>query len=238
MFICEQREGKKFLDNITIIIYFLFLRKSNNKGNKMNYELFRQAFEDRILIPTNDILKRFPDFDTHRLTEWQDKGYIQKVINRFYVWQKKPLDDYKLPFIANRIYTPSYISLKSALRWYNFIPEGVFQQFSVTTRKTKNIETPIGDFRYKNVNPNLFFGYYPVKPERGGFLIAEPEKALLDNFYLYPQIKDELDIDGLRLNYDQIVESCSIEKLHLYTEAFDNKRVSKLSKILIQKLGQ
>ena len=53
----------------------------------MNYESFRQTFENRTLIPPNDILKRFPDFDTHRLTEWQEKGYIQKVINRFYTWQ-------------------------------------------------------------------------------------------------------------------------------------------------------
>lgn len=87
------------------------------------------------------------DFNSHRLSDWQNKGYIQKVINRFYTWPNKPLDESQIAFIANRIDTPSYISLKSALRWYNFIPEGVFQQFSVTTRKTKDFETPIGDFR-------------------------------------------------------------------------------------------
>jgi predicted transcriptional regulator of viral defense system len=202
----------------------------------MNYETFRQAFDGRVIIPTNDIIKRFPEFDTHRLTEWQSKGYLQKVINRFYAWSNKPLDEYQLAFIANRIYSPSYISLKSALRWYNFIPEGVFQQFSITTRKTKDFETSIGDFRYKNVDTKLFFGYYPMKPERGGFLIAEPEKALLDSFYLYPKLKDELDLDGLRLNYDEINSLCSIEKLKAYCEAFNNKRVSHLTKILIKEL--
>ena len=202
----------------------------------MNFETFRQAFENRTIIPTNDIIKRFPDFDTHRLTQWQHKGYIQKIINRFYTWPNKPLDDYKLALIANRIYAPSYISLKSALRWYYFIPEGVFQQFSVTTRKTKDFDTLIGGFRYKNVNPTLFFGYYPVPPERGGFLLAEPEKALLDTFYLYPQIKDRLDIEGLRLNYDEIAALCSIQKLEHYAYIFDNRRVYSLISIIIQAL--
>jgi hypothetical protein len=204
----------------------------------MNFETFRQTFGNRTLIPTNDIIKRFPDFDTHRLTEWQQKGYLQKVINRFYTWQRNPLDENKLSSVANRIYTPSYISLKSALRWYNFIPEGVFQYFSVSTRKTKEFSTPIGDFRFKQLNSKLFFGYYPVIPERGGFLIAEPEKALLDTFYLYPYLKDDLDLAGLRLNYGEIRLTCDIEKLKLYTQIYNNKRVSKLISILLAQVSQ
>ncbi len=189
-----------------------------------------------MLLSTNDIFKRFPDFDTRRLNEWQQKGYIQKVINRYYTWRHQRLDESQHALIANRIYMPSYISLKSALRWYNFIPEGVYQPFSVTTNKTRDFATPLGDFRYKHVKPALFFGYYPVAPERGNFLIAEPEKALLDNFYLYPHIRDDLDLDGLRLNYDEIAMNFSLEKFKLYTQAFGNRRVSKLSHLLIEKL--
>ena len=50
----------------------------------MNYEVFRQTFEGRTLISTNDILKRFPEFDTHRLTEWQEKGYP--------IWEYRTVD--------------------------------------------------------------------------------------------------------------------------------------------------
>lgn len=202
----------------------------------MNYEAFRQAFEGRVIIPTNDIFKRFPDFSSQRLTDWQNKGYITKIINRFYSWPNKPLEESHLALIANRIYMPSYISLKSALRWYNFIPEGVFQQFSATTRKTKDFETPIGDFRYKNLSTHLYFGYYPTTPERGNFLIAEPEKAILDTFYLYPEIKGLPEIEGMRLNYEEILDLCSLEKLEAYSDSFDNKRVSRLVRILIHEL--
>jgi hypothetical protein len=55
-------------------------------------------------------------------------------------------------------------------------------------------------------------------------------------FYLYPHLKDELDLEGLRLNYEEIAMIYSAEKLKLYTEIFDNKRVTKLVSILIQNI--
>jgi predicted transcriptional regulator of viral defense system len=204
----------------------------------MNFETFRQSFYDSNIFSTNDVLKRFKDFDTHRLTEWQKKDYIFKIINRFYSWKRRDFDREEIGQIANRIYTPSYISLKSALRYYNFIPEGVFQSFSVTTRKTAVFETPVGFFNYKNIKENLFFGFYPMPKNQGGYLMAEPEKAILDFFYLYTFYKDELDIDGLRFNYDEINDFCTIEKFQNYAKIFSNKRVTNLTNILIEKLQE
>ena len=82
----------------------------------------------------------------------------------------------------------------------------------------------------------MFFGYFPLKPEKGGFLIAEPEKAILDTFYLFPQLKDKLDLESLRLNYAEIKAVCDIEKLKRYTQVFDNQRVTKITKLLISNL--
>ena len=200
----------------------------------MNFLTFKNAFEKSSLIFTNDINKRFPDFDNHRLSDWQSKGYIRKLINRFYIWPQMELDEMALYSIANRIYKPSYISLKSALRYYNFIPEGVYQQFSISTRKTKTFETELGVFNYKNVKTDLYFGYYPLTPEKGGYLIAEPEKALIDTFYLNPKIEDALDLESLRFNYGEIKELCDTKKLKKYTAIVDNKRVSQLIEILIK----
>jgi predicted transcriptional regulator of viral defense system len=202
----------------------------------LNYPAFHKAFKDRDLIPVNDIFKRFPDFDRDRLVAWQEKGYIQKVLNRFYVWADQAFDEGQLYFVANRIYTPSYVSLKSALHWYGFIPEGVYQCFSISTRKTITFESPIGQFDYKHIKPAIYFGYRPMEQKRGGFLIAEPEKAILDSFYLYTYLNDEADIDGLRLNYDEITARCSLEKLQRYADQINNKRVSRLTTILVKKL--
>jgi len=215
----------------------------------MNYIAFQNTFQHRKIIPVNDIIKLFPEFDTSLLVDWQKKGYIQKIINRYYAWANTPFSEEQLFFTANKIYPSSYISLKSALRWYNFIPEGVYQYFSVSTRKTKVFDTPVGIFSYKHIKPEIFFGYRPVKQmgnqsingsisQIGSFLIAEPEKAILDTLYLYPYIQDELDIDGLRLNYDMIAESCNITKLQEYAALFENKRVVQLTNIIIKNLSE
>ena len=202
----------------------------------MNFFSFQSAFQERDVIPVNDILKRFPDFDTRRLVEWQEKGYLQKIINKYYSWPNQPLSEYRLFFTANRLGRNSYISLWSALRWYGFIPEGVYQVFSVTTKQTHHFETPLGYFHYQHVKPDLFFGYRPVHAGQRDFLIAEPEKALLDTFYLSPELRDQLDLKGLRLNTQTIAERCSPETLTLYAKAFRNKRVEKLSSLLIESL--
>ncbi len=202
----------------------------------MNFISFQQAFQERDVIPVNDILKRFPDFDTRRLVEWQDKGYLEKIINKFYSWAGRPVSENRLFFTANRLCHNSYISLWSALRWYGFIPEGVYQIFSVTTKQTHHFETPLGYFYYQHVKPDLFFGYRPVQAGQREFLIAEPEKALLDTFYLSPELRDGLDIDGLRLNIEIIAECCNADRLALYTKAYRNKRVEKLSSLITQQL--
>ena len=202
----------------------------------MNFYTFQQAFKERDLIQLNEITMRFPNFDSQRLNDWQKKGYIRKIINRYYGWADVIYAQKERFFIAGRIYAPSYISLKSALHWYGFIPEGVYDVFSVSTRKTIEFDTEIGYFSYKMLKTKLYFGYQPIIDKRTSFLIADPEKAILDTFYLYSYLQDETDIDGLRFNYEEMAVICSIEKLQLYAKAMENKRVSSLTKILIAKI--
>lgn len=202
----------------------------------MDFVTFQRAFKDRTVIPVNDVLKRFPNFDTRRLVEWQDKGYLQKIINKYYTWPDQELTSNKLFFTANRLCANSYVSVWSALRWYGFIPKGVYQVFSVTTRQTHHFDTSMGYFHYQHVKPHLFFGYRPLQSDNNDFLMAEPEKALLDMFYLSPSIRDRLDLDGLRLNSWLIAEACQTERLLQYAEAFGNRRVEKLTRLLIEEL--
>lgn len=48
-----------------------------------------------------------------------------------------------------------------------------------------------GEFSYQSVKPALFFGFrqmpMPQPMSQGSYLIAFPEKAILDLLYLYPQ---------------------------------------------------
>jgi predicted transcriptional regulator of viral defense system len=202
----------------------------------MNFIAFQKAFQERDVIPVNDILKQFEGFDTRRLVEWQKKEYILKLINKYYTWPQKPVSESRLFFTANQLCHHSYVSLWSALRWYGFIPEGVYQLFSVSSKQTHHFDTVLGRFNYHHIKPEFLFGYVPQRVENREFLIAEPEKALLDTFYLSPDLKTALDLEAMRLNLDLIAESCSVEKLTAFAEAIHNKRVSKLTSLLIKQL--
>jgi predicted transcriptional regulator of viral defense system len=203
---------------------------------RMSFFSFQESFGDRDIINVNDILKIYPNFDTRRLVEWQEKGYIQKVTNKNYTWSKKPVSEGRLFFTSNRLVTNSYVSLYTALRWYGFVPEGVYQVLAITTSKPQNYETPLGNFYYQHVKPPLFFGYKPEQWQGKSFLIAEPEKAFLDTAYLNPQWKNEQDLEGLRFNITSIRDICDTEILQIYAQVFNNKRLDKLTSILIDKI--
>ena len=147
----------------------------------MTFLEFQTTFKDLPVISAIEIEKVFPGFDRNALTRWQKKGYLQKIRRGYYRLTGQPISgDADLFFIANRIYSPSYVSLESAWRWYDFIPEGVFTITSVSTLKTAAFATPLGHFSYRRLKPDLFWGYRLEEYGSFRFKIADPAKAILD----------------------------------------------------------
>ena len=138
-------------------------------------------------------------------------------------------------FVANRLYLPSYVSLHTALAFYELIPESVVQISNVTTLKTANFKNQFGTFTYKTIKPECFFGYdiLPFSKERS-ILMAKPEKALLDLLYLYTFYQTEDDLKELRLDEDVLHEIVKSDLLLFYVSKFNNKALEKRTKILIK----
>lgn len=87
------------------------------------------------------------------------------------------------PFlIANYLWGPSYVSLETALAYWDLIPERVYEISSMTMRPSKKINNAIGRFSYRFVpSPYYSFGVKSVELAVGQVaLIASPEKALCD----------------------------------------------------------
>lgn len=83
--------------------------------------------------------------------------------------------------IANHLYTPSYISMSSALRYYGLIPEAVYAMQSMTLKHSRDFDTPVGRFEYTHISKKSFsIGLSSVKGKGYAFVIASPEKALCD----------------------------------------------------------
>ena len=103
---------------------------------------------------------------------------------------------YSKEIVANLLYGPSYISLEYALSYYGMIPEQVEVVTSVTMKKRKEYGTPLGWFIYFALNRKYYsMGLNYEKAEDGrGFLIATPEKALLDKIYFEKNVQSKKDM--------------------------------------------
>ncbi|PIS20913.1 hypothetical protein COT52_01310 [candidate division WWE3 bacterium CG08_land_8_20_14_0_20_43_13] len=199
----------------------------------MHYSELRQKLGDLPVFTSFDIKKHDPDFYYSRLTEWQNKNYIKKLVKGFYIFNDQEHNENDLFTIANRLYFPSYISLESAFGYYNLIPEGVFTITSITTKNTRKVNTEIASFSYRHQKQNLFFGYYMAKSNKIGFKIAYLEKALLDYFYLNTNISTLKDMQELRFNHESLKEQLNKDRLRNYLEIFSNNNLEKRIKCLI-----
>ncbi len=166
----------------------------------MNYHEFQKKMSSYPLFSVTEIEKQFPAFDRRRLVEWQGKGYIQRLRNRFYCFTDRKTEEPFLYYAANVLYSPSYISLESALSWYGFLTESVFHPVSCSTLKTQAFYTSRAGFLYHHIKRKMYFGYRLESWEKVRYAIADPEKALVDSLYLHPELATVEDIRALRWN--------------------------------------
>lgn len=193
----------------------------------MNILEFKEKLKDFVAFNLNDIRKIDAGFDLRRLNEWQGKGYIKMIRRGYYAFSNLTVNESVLFLLANKIYTPSYVSLEMALSHYNLIPEAVYGITSVASRKTNHFKTDFGEFIYRHMKPQLMFGYQLISYGKQNFKIAEPEKAMLDYFYLNADLNAAEDFAGLRFNGNEFREQTDKDKLQSYLIAFGNKRLEK-----------
>jgi predicted transcriptional regulator of viral defense system len=199
----------------------------------MNFWQLRKQFIDLLCFNANQVYAWQADFDKNNLTRWTKQGLLVKLRNGFYSFPEHA----KIPniqyFVSNRIYCPSYISLHSALAFYDIIPEAVIKTTAVGTLKKANFENAFGQFSYQKILPELMFGYEQKSFENGRTIFfATPEKAILDLLYLYPFYNNEQEISELRFNEDFMQDDLNTEQLNEFCDKFKSKALEKRVKIL------
>lgn len=193
----------------------------------MNYITFKKKFERLGCFCVNQVRMVQPDFDRTAFTRWVRNGYLVRLRQSYYAfsdWLTTPNVDF---ITANFIYQPSYVSGYTALAFYGIIPEFIPHIISTTSIKTILFKNKIGTFSYFHVKPELFFGYLPIDAgNERKFLIALPEKALLDLLYLNPSISSADDMTQLRLDEDFMSDEFDWDKAHIFLKRFSNKSLS------------
>ncbi len=192
--------------------------------NILNFIHFKNSLRDFPVFSIADIRAAHGGFDRRRLSEWQKKGYIKKIVKGYYLFSDIEMNEGLLLAIANKIYKPSYISFETAMSHYRLIPESIYMITSVSTKRTSLFETPLVRFSYRTIKPALFFGYSLLP---GGIKMAFMEKAILDYFYINPALRTEDDFASLRINREEMLNRFNKKQLTDYMRRFSQKRLSK-----------
>ena len=201
----------------------------------MGFLTFKERMYPMGCFNINQVLLWEKDFDRNNLTRWCRRGLLVKLRNLYYAFPEyRQVPDFSR-YVANRIYSPSYISLHSALSFYGMIPEEVVQLTSVTTQKTARFENDFGTFHYQNVKTPFYFGFEIKTMQSGrGLLFATPEKALLDLLYLNPYYRTEQDMEELRLDEDYMQNELNLERLNGYLSKIESKTMEQKVKRLMK----
>lgn len=173
-----------------------------------------------------------------QLSRLASKGKIIRLKRGLYTLpenNRKTL--FSLRWLANNLYSPSYLSLEYVLGFYDLIPERVFSITSVTRNKTQTFNNLLGRFVYKHLKKELFFGFEEVDDEhRKKILMATPEKALLDTIYLNPHWQSTPDFleKNIRL---QNIESLNKKRLREYAKKFGSKKMSEACALILKMIS-
>ena len=183
---------------------------------------------DLVCFSNDQVYSWQPGFDRNNLSRWIKKGLLIRLRQGYFTFPEyKGKPDYPWYF-ANRMYRPSYISLHSALSFHGIIPESVIQITSVTSLKTAYFVNLFGEYSYKTIKKELMYGYVLKTMSDGRTLqIADPEKALFDLLYLYPEYSTTQDMLDLRLDEEYLQNDLKKNLLHEYISQFKSKTLEK-----------
>ncbi|MBS4040779.1 MAG: hypothetical protein KGZ81_09295 [Flavobacteriales bacterium] len=155
----------------------------------INLDQFRNTPIDYATLVTLLRDYRFPKDKIAAMEKQKQLIRIKKGL--FVVAPQNGVGTISRELIANHLCGPSYVSLESALSHHNLIPERVYTVRSVTMKRAKKYDTPLGVFEYRTVSPEYFsIGIQQqVTQDHTVFLIASPEKAICDMLVLSSRLR-------------------------------------------------
>lgn len=132
---------------------------------------------------------------------------LQKLIKGKYYFTLHTVSDFTM---ANFLYQPSYISMQSALSFHSIMTGFSYQITSICIKKPKSFAINEKDFTYSRITPKFFWGW----EKKEDFLMAKPEKALLD--YIYFATKGLANLDWEEIDTTALDKKLLLEWANIY----------------------
>ena len=151
------------------------------------------------------------------------QGILIRVKRNIYMLKERwmSLDREQKFIIANIFQVPSYISLMTALDYYEITTQ-IQRDFieSVAVKRTKRSEVEQTVFNYTKISTDVYGGFL----KKQGFFIAEPEKAFIDAVYLMSFGRYNLDIPSIDFSKLDLKKATQVaQSFPLKTQKFLNK---------------
>lgn len=174
-----------------------------------------------IPVSTQTVASLFPDLEAgnQKVRNLEAAGLIIRLKKGLYVVDPKVSHIVlSTELIANHLYSPSYVSMQTALRYYGLIPEAVYSVQSMTLKHTRSFDTPLGHYEYQMISRKAFpIGITSINKQNYAFLMATPEKALCDLIAHSPKVN---------LRYLKDAESYIEEDIRMDLEDLRNMDIS------------
>ncbi|PYU58091.1 MAG: hypothetical protein DMG55_17945 [Acidobacteria bacterium] len=133
------------------------------------------------------------------LRRYEARGLVERVSTKLYInhfnQQFSPRD------LVNVLRPRSYISLESALVERGIITQSPSILTCVTPGYPQSFRGKSVSIVYRKISSELYWGYEEKATRYNNYLIAEPEKALLDWIYLNRQEGLPTPLDELHLQF-------------------------------------
>lgn len=147
--------------------------------------------------------------------------YVEKMKNRGEI-------EIFTDFLANFLYSPSYLSLETILYRHNILTEIPVNFSSVAKNKTAIFTNKLGIFLYHKIKPSLFCGFELFKEGDFSFMKATKAKALFDFLYFRKDILPNKEaIKELRLNVE-VLNRADISELKRYVVLEGSKKMKEI----------
>ena len=159
-----------------------------------------------------------------KIFDLKKNGCLQQIKRgQYFNLKSKYFENSSYETIANSLYFPSYVSMEWALQYYGLLMDRVTTVTSVTLLRSKNFMTPYAPYTYNHLTKKRFpYGYLSkMNNKNESFLIARPEKALLDYVNLKAKnltINTPMDIsefleNDLRLDLNEFLKITFVDNL-------------------------
>lgn len=152
---------------------------------------------DKNIFTTQDLRKTLGIRNANTLYKTVErlikKNILVRIKKGIYLASTKVANEFE---IANALQKPSYISLESALNFYGILIQTPYQIISVTPGRPNEIIFDGKEFFFYHISSKYFWGYRKMD----NFLVAEPEKAIIDEVYFKSKGKQIVDFEECDLS--------------------------------------